>query len=149
MKKLFSVMAIALLFASCKKDTETVTVTVDPTNPVGNFTASKNGNLTAQNGTLTTGAIQLGTDTQGSTFLRLGSNFTTKLTTGTVTVFLSTSATYMANPGTGNPALKLIGIVSSNGEKFFKITETVPSNFTHVIIWCGSANIPFGNGQLL
>jgi len=147
MKKLLSVMVLGLLFASCEKDTETVTV--DSSVPVGTFTASKSGNLTAENGTTTTGMIQLGTDSKGTIFLRLGSNFTTKLTTGTVTVFLSTSATYMANPGAGNPALKLVGIVAANGEKYFKIAGTVPTNFTHVIIWCGSANISFGNGQLL
>ena len=147
MKKLFSVMALALLFASCKKSTETITV--DSSNPVGAFTASKRGNLTAQNGTPTTGIIQLGTDTQGTTFLHLGSNFRTELGTGTATVYLSTSATYMANPGAGNPTLKLIGVVAANGEKYYKITGTVPANFTYVIIWCGSASIPFGNGQLL
>lgn len=142
-------MAIAFLFASCKKDTETVTVTVDPTAPVGAFSATKNGNLTAQNGTPTTGSIQLGTDTQGSTFLRLGPTFKTELGTGTATVYLSTSATYMANPGAGNPTLKLLGTVAANGERYYKISGTIPSNFTYVIIWCGSANIPFGNGQLL
>ena len=148
MKKLFSVMALALLIASCKKGTDT-TVTVDPTAPVGAFTASKNGNLTAQNGTPTTGMIQLGTDTQGTTFLHLGSNFKTELGTGTATVYLSTSMTFMANPGAGNPTLKLVGTVTGNGEKYYKIAGTVPANFTYVIIWCGTANIPFGNGQLL
>ena len=140
-------MALALLFASCKKSTETVTV--DSSQPSGAFTASKTGSLTAQNGTPTTGTIQLGTDAQGTTFLHLGSNFKTELGTGTATVYLSTTATYMANPGAGNPTLKLIGVVAANGEKYYKITGTVPSNFTYVIIWCGSANIPFGNGQLL
>ena len=72
----------------------------------------------------------------------------TELGTGTATVYLSTSATYKADPGKGNPDLKLLGIVAKNGEQYFKLSAAPESKFTHVIIWCGSASIPFGNTPL-
>lgn len=145
---------IALAFTSlatisCSSDdTETVTVEVDSAKPMGTFTVSKTGTLTAQNGTPTAGKIEIGVDGSNDTFIHLGSDFTTELGTGTATVYLSRTATYTASPGTGNPDLKLIGIVTQNGEAYYKVDGTIPAGLDYVIIWCGSANIPFGNGLL-
>ncbi|MBK8389500.1 MAG: hypothetical protein IPL23_09615 [Saprospiraceae bacterium] len=80
--------------------------------------------------------------------MKLGSDFTTVLATGTVSVYLSTSATFKADPGKGNPDLKLIGIISKNGEQYFKMTTAPEAKFTHLILWCGSANVPFGYAML-
>ncbi len=146
MKKLFSIALVALLFSSCGKD-DTV-VTVDSSQPNGAFTVVRSGTLTAENGTPTKGLIALGKDAQGTNFLRLGSDFVTELGTGTVTVYLSTSANFVASPGTGNPALKLVGTAGKNGEAFYKLSADPGSSFTHVLIWCATANIKFGNGRL-
>jgi hypothetical protein len=148
MKRIFfAAIAFSMLaLAACSKDEKTVTV--DSSQPEGTFTAGRTGSFTAQNGTPTMGTAELGTDSKGVPFLRFGSNFTTQLATGTVTVYLSTSASFVANPGAGNPDLRLVGTVGKNGEMYFKLTNAVPSNFTHVILWCGSANIPFGNARL-
>ncbi len=152
MKRIFiGIFALALTTittVSCDKDTETVTVQVDTTRPVGAFTASKTGTLTAQNGTPTQGKIEIGKDTENSTFVHLGSDFKTELGTGTATVYLSKTATFTASPGTGNPDLKLVGVVSANGEAYYKLSGAAPAGLDYVIIWCGSANIPFGNGLL-
>ena len=146
-KTLFMIFAIAFVaLTSCKKDTETVTV--DSSQPSGTFTVSKTGTLVAQNSTPTAGTVQTGVDASGTSFLKLGTNFTTALGTGTVSVYLSTSSTFRASPGTGNPDLQLVGIVKANGEAFYKLTAAPASKFTHVIMWCGSANIPFGNAPL-
>jgi hypothetical protein len=148
MKKILiaSIVMAATVFTSCKK--ETTTVTVDPAKPDGAFTVTKTGSLVAQNGTPTQGTIELGTDSKGTTFLHLGSNFTTELGTGTATVYLSKTMTYSASPGTGNPDLKLAGIVTGNGEAWYKFTTAPSATLGYVIIWCGSASIPFGNGKL-
>lgn len=153
MKRIFTTMiALALVSIStvaCSSDNnETVEVQVDTANPVGAFTAIKTGTLTAQNGTPTKGLIETGVDNSNTTFVHLGSDFTTELGTGTATIYLSRTATFTASPGTGNPDLKLIGIVNKNGEAFYKVDGTIPAGLDYVIVWCGSANIPFGNGLL-
>ncbi|MCB9290865.1 MAG: DM13 domain-containing protein [Lewinellaceae bacterium] len=139
--------SFALVLSSCNKDDEN-TMIVDPNQPAGTFTAMRSGAFTAQNGTPTAGTVSVGTDDDGTYFLELGSDFKTALGTGTVTVFLSTSDTYMADPPNGNPDLKLVGIVDSNGESFYKLDGAVAAKFTHVIIWCASAGIPFGYAPL-
>ena len=147
MKNNFLTLIVLALFslASCSK---TETVTVDTATPQGNFSKLKMGSLTAQNGTPTKGTVNTGSDEKGTYFVKFGSDFTTELGTGTVTVYLSTSATYKADPGKGNPDLKIVGLVSKNGEQFLKMSGAPDAKFTHVIIWCGSANVPFGNAPM-
>ncbi|MCC6281419.1 MAG: DM13 domain-containing protein [Saprospiraceae bacterium] len=141
---LFSIVSIAS-FTACEKEVEVI---VDPTKPQGVFTASKNGAFVAQNGTGSKGTAQLGTDEDGVQFLKFGSDFATSFATGTVTVYLSTSMTFTPDPGNGNPALRLIGPVSKSGENYFLLAPAAESKFTHVILWCGSANVPFGYAPL-
>lgn len=146
MKKL---MLIALLFGiiSCSENDENPVV--DPNKPLGTFTAERTGTFIAQNGTNSTGTASIGKDSQNSAFLVFGSNFNTALATGTVTVFLSTSDTFTPDPGNGNPNLLLLGPVRAAGENFFRIPDGVSTaKYTHVILWCGSVGIPFGNANL-
>jgi hypothetical protein len=147
MKKGFlcSMLLAVVALASCTKTNE---VTIDSSAPVGAFTATKTGALVAQNSTPTKGTASVGTDTQGTAFVKLGSDFATELGTGTATLYLSTSATYKASPGTGNPDLKLVGIIAKNGEQNFKLAAAPDAKFSYVIVWCGSAAIPFGNAML-
>ncbi len=147
MKKalLFSFLFAFAALVSCSK---TETVTVDSSVPNGTFTSKLSGALTAQNGTPTAGTASIGTDGQSTNWVKLGSDFKTELGTGTATLYLSTSATYKASPGTGNPDLKLVGVISKNGEQYFKLSAAPESKFTYVIVWCGSAAIPFGNAML-
>ncbi len=146
MKKLIYFIAIvATGISSCSKDN---TITIDSSKPTGTFTASKTGTLVAQNATPTAGMAQLGTDSKGVQFLKFGTDFTTEFGTGTVSVYLSTSMNFVASPGTGNPDLKLVGPVIKAGENYFKIDPAAAAKFTYVILWCGTANIPFGNAKL-
>ncbi len=148
MKKTFAIIAFTVVsFLGCKKS-ETVTVTEDANLPSGSFTVQRKGTLVAQNGTPTAGTVELGADAQSVNYFHLGKDFKTELGTGTTSIYLSTSATYKADPANGNPDLFLIGIVKANGESYFKLTSAIPSKFTHVIIWCGSAGIPFGNAPI-
>ena len=146
MKKLIYLFAIvAMGISSCSKDN---TITIDSSKPTGTFTATKTGTLVAQNATPTAGMAQLGSDSKGVQFLKFGTDFTTEFGTGTVSVYLSTTMNFVASPGTGNPDLKLVGPVIKAGENYFKIDPAAAAKFTYVILWCGTANIPFGNAKL-
>lgn len=147
MKNLFLISVLSLfILTSCDDDNETVMI--DTSLPEGTFTAQKSGSFMEQNGTGSTGTAQLGTDSNGTQFLAFGSNFMTNLGTGTVTVYLSTSMDYVADPANGNPDLRLAGIVQKNGQNYYKLDPAAEAKFTHVILWCGSASIPFGYAAL-
>ena len=145
MKKFF--LFIALLFAvgfsSCKEEAVTPTTTPTATDqPVGAFTAQRSGSLVAQSGTPTKGNVQMGMDSKGTPFLKLGSDFKSDYHTGTVTLYASKGATYAAS------TVQLISAVGKDGEQYFKMSAALSSDYTHLIVWCGSAKIPFGNAEL-
>lgn len=147
----FAIIALtATAFTSCSSDdsVEPETITIDTAQPNGTFTSSAIGDFVEENGSGSDGSASLGTDTDGTQFIEFSSDFTTNFATGTVTVYLSTSDTYTADPGNGNPDLLLVGPVKSGGSSYLKVDPTAASKFTHVILWCGSANVPFGNAEL-
>ena len=141
----FLALVLNSTFTSCSKNVE---ILVDSSKPQGAFTASKSGSIVEQNGTGSKGAIQIGLDTKNVQFVKFGSDFITNQATGTVSVYLSTSEKFKADPGMGNPDLRLLGIVSKNGEQYFIADPIVQSKFTHVILWCGTAGIPFGYAKI-
>ena len=148
MVKQLSFFAIIVMFFMACSDDDANEVIIDSSMPQGQFTVAETGTFVAQSGTNSTGTAELGTDEDGTQFLHFGSNFNTNLATGTVTVYLSTSDTFMPDPGNGNPNLLLIGPVKSAGENYFKIAPAAADKFTHVILWCGSASVPFGYAAL-
>lgn len=139
-------LLLSVSFVACENDDDTQII--DSSLPVGTFTVDRSGDFIAQNGTPTSGMAAIGMDENNNTFLQFNDAFTTELGTGTVSVYLSTSENFIADPGNGNPDLRLIGAVSQNGENYFKISSSVAGQFSHVILWCGSANIPFGYAAL-
>jgi len=143
----FMLFALSLTITSCGDD-DAMTVTIDSSTPNGTLTVERSGTLTAENGTPTAGTVEYGQDDDGTYFVRLADNFTTELGTGTVSAYLSTSNTFTADPMNGNPDLQLIGSTQKNGEQFFKLDGAVSSDFTHLILWCNTASIPFGNSPL-
>jgi len=144
---LFLFLAVGVFtITSCSKDP--VEIVVDSSQPQGTLTVSKTGAIVEQSDTKSKGTITLVKDSKGTEFLKFSSDFMTVLATGTVSVYLSTSDVFKASPGTGNPDLRLVGPIAKNGELFFKMDPTVPSKFTHVILWCGTASVPFGNAHL-
>ncbi|WP_400072509.1 hypothetical protein [Zobellia russellii] len=128
--------------------TETETVEVDSSMPIGDLTVTRSGNLTAESGTPTQGLVELGADTESTNFVHFDDDFMTELGTGTVGIFFSTSETFTADPANGNPDLMLIGNVQGNGEMYIKLDAAPEDKYTHIILWCATANIPFGNVQL-
>jgi hypothetical protein len=146
MKKLILFLFV-VIFAACSEDTEPVII--DSALPEGTLSVLRMGTFIDQNGAGSAGSASIGTDTKGTTFLSFNNAFRTALGTGTVTVYLSTSDTFTPDPANGNPNLLLVGPVRNAGENFFKIpTGTDLAKYTHVILWCGSVGIPFGNARL-
>lgn len=152
MKNFISLMILTVATAafitmtSCSKDNSVTTV--DSSLPDGKFTSQRMGTLTAQNGTPTSGTVEFGTDTKSQQWLHFTSNFKTELATGTVTIYLSKTQPIQFDPGNGNPKVRAVGIISKNGEGYFKINTSVDNTFNNVILWCGSASIPFGYAPL-
>ncbi|QSE98273.1 DM13 domain-containing protein [Fulvivirga lutea] len=148
MKKLAVLfLTISVVFLSCSDD-DGETVTIDSSQPTGNLSVQQSGSFVAEGGTNSSGTVDIGIDTQGTQFLRLGSNFETAVGTGTVAVYLSTSAVYTPDPMNGNPNLRLVGSVNENGQAFFKLDPVAEAKFTHVILWCTSVGVQFGNAEL-
>ncbi|MEB2775164.1 DM13 domain-containing protein [Algoriphagus sp. D3-2-R+10] len=148
MKKVFILFYIAFLgLVSCSEDNDPITI--DPTRPTGTLNVARSGSFVDQNAAGSMGTAALGLDSQGKEFLQFSTDFNTALATGTVTVYLSTSDTFMPDPGNGNPNLLLVGPVRMAGENFFAIPAGISTaNYTHVLLWCGSVGIPFGNAPL-
>ena len=118
---------------------------VDEVAVTGPVTVLKTGTLTAQSSTNTKGMVQVVTNTEGKYFVRLTEDFTTKFSTGTVTVYLSTSDRLQLS---SSGSFQLVSIVGKAGEHFFPLTAAPDTKFTHGIIWCGAAAIPFGFAPL-
>jgi len=149
MKKFLSMTMIAallLLFVSAC-DEEGETITIDSSQPQGEFTVQESGTFVMDNAP-TSGSVELGTDETGKQFLHLGSDFQTNVATGTVAIYLSTSDTFTPDPGNGNPELQLVGSINENGEAYLAVSPMAASKFTHVIAWCTSASVQFGNAAL-
>lgn len=148
MKKLFILFYLAFMgFVSCTGDSDPVTI--DPTRPTGALSVTRTGAFVDQNNAGSTGSASLGVDTGGKEFLAFSPNFNTALATGTVTVYLSTSAAFTPDPANGNPNLLVLGPVRAAGENFFAIPSgSSTGKYTHVILWCGSVGVPFGNARL-
>jgi hypothetical protein len=151
MKTLFKLtlpLVAFIMLASCDSESMKDADKMKPVDNVavtGPITVVKTGSLTAQSSTNTLGMVQLVTNQDGKFFVRLTENFTTKFSTGTVTVYLSTSdKLQLSTSGT----FQLVSIVGKAGEHFFPLTAAPDAKFTHGIIWCGAAAIPFGFAPL-
>lgn len=145
---LLSFMLLFVLSICLTSCSDEETITIDTSMPNGTFSVVRSGSLIADNDTPTKGTVELGTDTDGVNFLHFANDFTTELGTGTVSVYFSTSATFTADPANGNPDLILVGSIQKNGEQFIKLSSSISNSFTHVILWCNTASIPFGVAEL-
>ena len=76
---------------------------------------------------------------------KLGSDFTSSFHTGTVTVYLSSSKDLTLSE---KESFQLVAVVNEPGEHYFKLANFPDSKFSHGILWCGAAAIPFGFAEL-
>lgn len=147
---LFAVALSSAVLMSCGDDEdpepETVIETVDSSQPMGETSTTKMGVLVEENDTGTKGTAKIIKDADGIYFLELGSDFETNLGTGTVSVFLAKSAVFKTGMPDGSQMA--VGTIAKNGLTYFKLSSAPDAAFTHVILWCSTAGIPFGNAEL-
>lgn len=143
MKTLIQIFVVSFLslILSCSSESMEP-IPPDDSNQVGeNFEILRTGTLSAQSSTNTRGMVQLIQDDENKFFIRLSDDFTTKFSTGTVTVYLSTNQSLNLN---NSSTFQLVSIVGKSGEHFFSLPGMPDEKFTYGIIWCGAAGIPFG-----
>jgi hypothetical protein len=141
----FLILFVALFVISCDNTNENPAAPDDNTAVAAPIEVLKTGTLTAQSSTNTKGMVSLVKDKDGKHFIQLSDSFTTKFSTGTVTVYLATSQTLSLSTA---GSFQLVSIVGKPGEQFFNLPGLPDSKFTHAIIWCGAAAIPFGFSPL-
>lgn len=137
--------AFTLSLVSCTDEDGSPDAPDDNGMVMGQVDVLRSGNLTAQSSTNTQGNVAIVKDKDGKYFVRLSENFTTKFSTGTVTVYLATSQTLNLE---SSSSFQLVSIVGKPGEQFFSLSGLPDAKFTHAIIWCGAAAIPFGFARL-
>ena len=117
----------------------------DTSSVIGQVDILKSGTLSSQSSTNTKGMVAIVKDANGKYFVQLSDSFTTKFSTGTVTVYLATSQVLNL---TTSSSYQLVAVVGKPGEQYFSLPGLPDSKFTHAIIWCGAAAIPFGFAML-
>lgn len=137
-------LMISFFLLSCDNMSDEIPME-DQVMVTGPLQVLKSGTLSNQSGAGTRGTAQLVKDQAGKYFISLSENFTTKFSTGTVTVYLSTSASLRLNE---SGSFQLLGLANMPGAHFYELQGNLDNKFTHVIIWCGAAAIPFGNALL-
>lgn len=137
---LIALSVLCLTFTSCNKDDD-ITEEIDTSMPNGSTSTLKSGSLVDQNTKGTMGTASIIKDEDDTYFVKFSSDFETTLATGTVSLFLTQSATFKT---TVDDTQEVIGFINSNGEQFFKLSAAPSDDFDHVILWCSTAAVPFG-----
>ncbi|WP_339868193.1 hypothetical protein [uncultured Algoriphagus sp.] len=146
------VFSILLFSSACNNSKDSDPIIPDDTSGIpgsvkvtGEVEILKTGTFTSQSGSNTKGMIDLVTDESGSYFIKLGSDFTSSFHTGTVNVYLSSSKDLTLSE---KESFQLVAVVNEPGEHYFKLANFPDSKFSHGILWCGAAAIPFGFAEL-
>lgn len=146
MKNLSMILVLmTALLLSCENMSDEIPMDDDMVEVTGPLEVLKSGTLSNQSGAGTRGTVQLVRDQAGKFYISLSDNFTTKFSTGTVTVYLSTSSSLRLNE---SGSFQLLGLANRPGAHFYELQGNKDDKFTHGIIWCGAAAIPFGNALL-
>ena len=149
-----TLFATAVLFLSACTKTDTVTEFSNA--PIGSTTVLKTGTITQQNapGTPpTSGTLSVIEDSKGNQFLRLGSNFTSGFSTGTVAIYFAKTNAEIKNQrngGTTATNVRAIGFVNKSGEQFIQLNgANLFTGFSFVVFYCETAEVNFGSSPLL
>ncbi|MEB2775161.1 hypothetical protein SYJ56_07570 [Algoriphagus sp. D3-2-R+10] len=134
---------VIISLGSCNKSDDPIPSTPDEGTLTisGNLDVIKKGTFTSQSGSNTKGMIALGSDVKGDFYVQLSNDFNSSFHTGTVTVYLSNSSNLTL---TESSSFQLVAVVDEGGEHFFKLPSFPDAKFSHGILWCGAAAIPFG-----
>ncbi len=147
---MFSV-ATLIAIAGCKKDDPAPAQTVFNVGPVPPTTTLRTGTLTAENATPTAGSVSIVRDANNEEWISFGSNFTSTFATGTVAVYLAKSNARIGSqrtlPPPPVPNILSAGFVAVNGAQSIKIRAS-STGFSHVVLYCETAEINFGNAAM-
>ena len=166
MRTLLSIFGIALLLAACEKaEMETMvpmpepdpmpvdsmpsggmdTTRMDTTAMDTSTTILRKGAFQPQNNYVAEGTASLKRKADNSFKVVLDENFRTSFATGAVTMYLSKAQ--RLNLSDQSSFIRL-AVINTNGSHTFDIEGSVSDDFTHVVIWCAPARIPFGFAAL-
>lgn len=146
MKNLSTILVLAAFsLLSCQDKSDQMPADDNDVEVTGPLEVIKSGALSNQSGAGTRGTVQLVKDQTGKFYISLSDNFTTKFSTGTVTVYLSTTSSLRLNE---SGSFQLLGLANRPGAHFYELQGNKDDKFSHAIIWCGAAAIPFGNALL-
>lgn len=126
------------------KNPDDTSGTPDKVKVTGKVEVLKTGTFTSQSGSNTKGMIDLVSDEGGAFFIKLSNDFNSSFHTGTVTIYLSNSKDLKLSE---TSSFQLVAVVDKPGEHFLKLPNFPNAKFSHGILWCGAAAIPFGFAQ--
>ncbi len=109
------------------------------------FAVLKTGSFIGQNGYPASGTAQIIRDDKQQHFVRLGADFKTSFSTGSVTIYLSKNANLKLSDVASYYRLAAI---SANGQHDFSISAAQAGDFQFAIVWCAPAGIQFGRAEL-
>ena len=144
---------LLLSSAACRESS--MDSTPQPTNgPIGTTTALRAGTLKAENGTPTAGMVSVVRDANSDEYVSLADDFKSEFGTGTVAVYLAKSAANIKSQRTkadGSPNgagnVLAIGFLTKNGRQFLKL-PTASTGYSHLVLYCETIEINFGNAPL-
>jgi hypothetical protein len=145
------VVAAVLVIGGCKKDDPAPAQTIINNGPVPPTTTLRTGTLVAENATPTAGMVSIVRDANNEEWISFASNFTSTFATGTVAVYLAKSNARIGSqrtlPPPPVPNILSVGFVSMNGAQAIKIPGS-STGFSHVVLYCETAEINFGNAPM-
>lgn len=116
----------------------------------GGLTTLREGSIVDQEGPATRGTVRI-VDDGVTRSVQLLEDFDSDFSTGTVEIYLASSAANLGEQLRGDPSSvsPLLGRVNADGAHIFEIPATVDdAPFTHVIVWCATVEINFGAAPL-
>jgi hypothetical protein len=134
--------------ASCSKDdVNTDTGQNSGMNPDNVVEISKilEGKFTGQNGYKAEGTATLGKTSNGDHYIRLQNDFNASFATGSVTMYLSSSANLKL---ADNTTFIKLATINKKGTHDFKLASQPNASFLYVIVWCSPAAIQFGVAEM-
>lgn len=147
MQRLMFVLVMMIGVLSCKSD-DPITMASNSTTPPPSRTILKTGVFTGQNGYATSGGVDVVRDSSGAEFVVTKSDFRVSGGAGTITAWL-TDATGAGNLNSSSVKLQ-VGTINSGfaGVYAFPVQGAMASSYSHIVMFCQSARINFGNAPL-
>jgi hypothetical protein len=142
------VFIASLVVFGCKSDEPTQAGPTNQANPPVQRTVVKTGTFSGQNGYATSGGVEIVRDSTGAEFVLTRSDFRVSGGAGTITAWL-TDGTGAGNLNSSSTKVH-VGTINSGfaGVYTFPIPAPGLGAHSHVVMFCQSARVNFGNAAL-